>query len=317
MNAVAVLSASGKKLMPTTSYRARKLLKKKRAVIYQYRPVFTIQLTDRKEGDTQPIEYCCDTGYSHIGLSIKSGRHEYVSGQRDLLPDEPEKHNDQRKQRRTRRNRLRYRKPRFNNRKGMVCKDGFAPSIRNKRDRHILLFQKYSEVLPVTSAVFEMGQFDTQALKAMEEGKPLPEGTDYQHGERYGTATLREAVFARDHYTCICCKKNAFKDNAILHVHHIGFWKGDRTNRLANLGTVCDRCHTPKNHKPGGKLYGLEPKLKTFKGATFMTMVRWDMLKKLKETVPDVEIHITYGAATKHPKAAAGSAGQDMSCGQG
>ena len=42
-----------------------------------------------------------------------------------------------------------------------------------------------------------MGNFDTQVLKAKEEGRPLPQGVDYQHGERYSIATLREAVFAR------------------------------------------------------------------------------------------------------------------------
>ena len=62
MDTVAVISASGEKLMPTNSYRARKLLNAKRAVKYQYSPVFTIQLVDTREvGYTQPIEYKCDT----------------------------------------------------------------------------------------------------------------------------------------------------------------------------------------------------------------------------------------------------------------
>lgn len=57
MDAVAVVSASGKRLMPTNSYRARKLLKSSRARIYKYRPAFTIQLLDRRDGYTQPMEY--------------------------------------------------------------------------------------------------------------------------------------------------------------------------------------------------------------------------------------------------------------------
>lgn len=303
METVAVISASDKKLMPTNSYRARKLLKKGRAVVYKYRPVFTIRLLDREDGETQPMEYCCDTGYQHIGVSVKSRKHEYVNRQYDLLSDETEHHNDCRKYRRDRRNRkTRYREARWNNRKSLICKDGFAPSIRNKRDRHVDLFYSFYEVMPVTSAVFEMGQFDTQVLKAMEEGKPLPQGTDYQQGERYGIATLREAVFTRDGYQCIVCKKTPFKDHIVLHVHHVGFWKGDRTNRMGNLATVGSCCHTPKNHKPGGKLYGLNPKLKPFKGATFMTMVRYSMFRQLQETALDVEFYMTYGAATKQAR---------------
>lgn len=295
---VAVLSKTGIRLMPTTNYKARKLLKSGRAVIYQYRP-FAIRLLDREDGDVQPVEFKEDTGYGHIGVSICSEKREYYSEQRDLLTDEPERHNDCRKYRRSRRNHLRYRKPRFDNRKGMIVKDGFAPSIRNKRDRHIDIFLMYHKVVPITKATFEMGQFDTQLLKAIAEGKPLPEGSDYQHGERYGTETLREAVFTRDGYKCICCKRTPFKDGAILHIHHVGFWKGDRTNRLSNLATVCEKCHISKNHKPDGKLYGLEPKLPNMSPATFMTMVRFDMFRRLKELAPDVEFHMTYGAKTK------------------
>ena len=299
MDTVAVISASGRKLMPTNSYRARRLLKSKRAVIHKYRPVFTIKLVDRTNGYTQQIEYKCDTGYQNIGISICSDTKEFVNEQRDLLKDEVKRHSDSRKYRRTRRNRLRYRKKRFDNRRGMISGDGFAPSIRNKRDVHIHLYEEYYKVFPITKAVFETGQFDTQVLKAVEAGLPIPDGTDYQRGEQYGYATLREAVFARDNYKCICCGKSAIKDGVKLRIHHIGYLSGDRSNRMVNLGSVCENCHTSKNHKPGGKLYSLKPELKTFKGATFMTTVRYSMVKQLKVMTPTVDIKVTYGAATK------------------
>ena len=47
---VAVVTNTGRPLMPTSTYRARKLLKGGRAVIYKYRPYFTIMLVDRKKG---------------------------------------------------------------------------------------------------------------------------------------------------------------------------------------------------------------------------------------------------------------------------
>lgn len=285
--------------MPTNSYRARRLLKSRRAVIYKYRPVFTIKLADRTDGYTQPIEYKCDTGYQNIGISICSDTKEFVNEQRVLLKDEVKRHSGSRKYRRTRRNRLRYRKKRFDNRRGMISRDGFTPSIRNKRDVHVRLYEEYYKIFPITKAVFEMGQFDTQVLKAIEAGLPVPKGTDYQRGEQYGYATLREAVFARDDYKCICCGKSAIKDGVKLRIHHIGYLSGDRSNRMANLGSVCENCHTPKNHKESGKLYNLKPKLKEFKGATFMTTVRYSMVKNLKAATPNVDIKVTYGAATK------------------
>ncbi|NLH92564.1 MAG: hypothetical protein GX481_08980 [Atopobium sp.] len=48
---VEVLGSSGKRLKLTSSYRARKLIQRGKAVIFSYRPVFTIQLTDREDED--------------------------------------------------------------------------------------------------------------------------------------------------------------------------------------------------------------------------------------------------------------------------
>ncbi len=270
---VAVVGSTGIPLMPTNIKRARKLLKAGRAVIYRHSPVFTIRLLDREPGETQPIEYCCNTGYLHVGVSAASQKHEYAGAEYHLLEDEPERHRARRQYRRTRRSRKRYRKPRFDNRRASKKEGWLAPSIKNKMERQIWLFEKYKEVFPITDAVFEMGQFDIQALKAVSEGKPLPRGTDYQHGGRYGIATLREAVFTRDGHACVFCGRG-IKEHAVLHVHHIGFWKGDHSDRLSNLATACEKCHTPKEHKPGGKLYGAAPKLKPFRGATFMTTER-------------------------------------------
>ena len=120
---VAVVSNCGIPMMPTTEFRARRLLKKGRAVIFQYRP-FTIKILDREAGETQPVEYKCDTGYQYIGISICSEKREFVNEQRDMLPDEVERHTKCRKYRRDRRNRKRYRKARFSNRRGKYARMG-------------------------------------------------------------------------------------------------------------------------------------------------------------------------------------------------
>lgn len=297
---VAVMSKTGMRLMPTSEYRARKLLKSKKATVYRYNP-FTIQLTERETGDVQTVELCMDTGYLHIGTSVKSEKHEYLGVQIDTLTDEKQKHDACRMYRRQRRSRKRYRQSRFNNRKRS---DGWiAPSLEHKKDIHIQTISRICNAMPITNITLEMGNFDTQVLKALEENRPLPQGTDYQHGERYGIATLREAVFARDKYTCQCCRKT-IADGAILHVHHIIYRSRGGTNRMSNLATVCDRCHTPANHKPGGRLYNWKPKIASFKGATFMTAVRWKMYNEVKSKFSDINIHITYGAETKEQRRA-------------
>lgn len=295
---VAVIASTGIRLMPTTEMRARKLLKSGRARIYSHKPMFTIQLLDRENGDVQEVELKCDTGYLHIGMSGCSQKHEYVSIQYDLLKDEVSKHENQRMYRRQRRSRLRYRKPRFDNRK--KPEGWLAPSLEHKRDAHIRLIVQYCSVLPVSSIILEMGQFDTQALKAIEEGKPIPQGEGYQHGERYGIATLREATFSRDDHACQICGKG-IKDGAILRVHHIGFWRNDHSDRLSNLLTVCDKCHSQKNHQKGGKLWGLKSS-KGLHEAAFMNTVKWQIYEMVKTLLPDIKVGITYGAMTKEKR---------------
>ena len=298
---VCVVANNGTQLMPTTNAKARKLLQNGRAKIFKYDP-FTIMILDRSFGYTQPIEFKYDSGYGHIGLSICSEKREFKRVEICPLKDEPEKHNDQRKYRRTRRNRLRYRKPRFNNRKKK--KGWLAPSLQHKVDLHVYWFKKYLTVMPITSVVVEVGSFDTQRLAAIANGEELLVGTDYQHGEQYDFYTFRDAVFSRDHYTCQCCKRNISNTkDLVLHTHHIGYWKHDRSNRVSNLLTVCSKCHTPTNHQPSGKLYGLKSKSKNLPKAAFMNSVRYLLIDEIKDVINkqnnNTEVHVTYGSMTK------------------
>ena len=295
MQDVFVIALDGTKLMPTNRAKARIFLKKGKAIIYKHTP-FTIKLTYESEKNVQPIEFCEDTGAQHIGVSIKSEKHEYVHAQYDHLKNETEKHNDQRMYRRMRRNRKRYRKPRFENRK--KPNEWLAPTVEHKKDNHIRIFNMFYEVCPITTAIFETGQFDPAALQAMEETGEVLQGRDYQRGKKYGLANLREAVFKRDNYHCHICGKGV-EDGVILHAHHIRYRSQGGTDRINNLLTVCSRCHTPKNHKPGGKLYGLQPVSGTYKDATFMNVVRWFIIDEIRELYPDIEVNNTYGAYTK------------------
>ena len=301
MDVVYVISKYGERLMPTSRRgKVAHMLKDGRAVIYSRNP-FTIQLTYDSTTYVQPIEVCQDTGYQHIGVSVKSESTEYVSAQYDLLKNERENHDDCRKYRRTRRNRKRYRAPRFNNRRSSKRPGWLAPSLKNKADRHVDIIEKIVAVAPVTSVVVEVGQFDTQVLKSVNEGKPIPEGLDYQHGPRYGIDTLREAVFQRDGHTCQFCKRG-LKEGAILHAHHAYFWRGQHGDSVDELITCCEKCHTSKNHKPGGKLWGFDKGLKKYSGAAFMNTVRWYIYNRLKNDLPGIEVRATYGAVTKRAR---------------
>ena len=117
MGAVFVVDKNGKPLMPTYSKpKVRRMLKDGRAEIFRHEP-FTIQLTQRAGGYTQPVHYDTDSGYQYAGVSVKSEKHEFLHMQADMLEDEKGRYDDRRKYRCTRRNRLRHRPPRFDNRR--------------------------------------------------------------------------------------------------------------------------------------------------------------------------------------------------------
>lgn len=300
---VCVLSNSGERLMPTFRLgKVRHLLKDGKAKIVKHHP-FTIQLLYDSKANTQPIEICEDVGYNYIGISVKSESHEYVSAQYDTLQDEKEHHDDCRKYRRTRRNRLRYRKPRFDNRKR--SEGWLAPSLEHKKEPNVNVIKMYCEVMPITHATVEVGSFDTMLLQAIQKGKSKPEGVDYQKGPRYNLATLREAVFYRDNYTCqVCGRKIA--DGAILHMHHMFYWKGRHGYQLDELVTACEKCHTPANHQKGGKLYGFGEDIKfaNLSGAAFMNTVRWQIVNVLYAAFGKPFVTFTYGAMTKEKRIA-------------
>lgn len=288
--------------MPTFRLgKVRHLLKNGRAKIVKHHP-FTIQLRYDSRNYVQPVEICEDVGYEYIGISVKSQSHEYVSAQYDTLKDEKERHDSCRKYRRTRRNRLRYRKPRFKNRKRVEGR--LAPSLEHKKQLNISLINMYCAVIPIKHITVEVGSFDIALLKAIREGKEIPEGVDCQRGPRYKMATLREAVFYRDNYTCKICGRSTFKDKAILFAHHMFYWKGRHGCSSSELITVCGKCHTPTNHKKGGKLFGFGKNLKfaDLSGAAFMNAVRWQIVNKLRNTYGKEFVSITYGAMTKEQR---------------
>ena len=293
MNTVFVVANDGTKLMPTDIKHARKLMKKHKAVIFKHQPL-TIKLTHDSEHNVQPIEFKEDTGDHYVGVSLCSEKHEFVSAEYKLLHDEPERHNDCRKYRRTRRNRKRYRKDRFNNRR--MHEGWLAPSVRHKKDAHIQIFKMYNDVLQITNAVFEVGSFDTHALREYEEHGVVITGTDYQRGERYGYETLKLAVLHKQGYICPVCGKSLIGCRIAL--HHKGYLKQDRSNRLSNLAAVHDYEHTSANHQKGGALYKLKPDTKSYAGAAFMNTVRWYIVNEMKKLFPDVKTAHTYGAET-------------------
>ena len=297
---VYVLNKYGEPLMPTTRYgRVRRLLRKGLAVVVDYRP-FIIQLTYDTPDGVQEVSLGVDAGTKYVGLSATTKKKVLFEAELLLRSDIVEKLSTRREFRRARRNRkTRYRKARFLNRTKSKNPGWIAPSVQQKVDCHIHWISKICKFLPIKKIIVETAQFDTQLLKAQEQGLPLPQGTDYQKGEQLGFYNVREYVLFRDGHKCQCCKGKP-KNNK-LHVHHIESRKtgGDAPN---NLITLCSECHA-KYHRGEIKLFNNARRGTSLRDAAVMGLMRKSVFGQLEKllgnTIPCFE---TYGYITKHTR---------------
>lgn len=285
---VYVLNQNGQPLMPTKNHaKVRVLLKQGKARMINKCP-FTIQLLYSSTNYTQKVTLGIDSGSEHIGISATTKDKVLYEADVELRNDIVDLISTRRELRRSRRHRkLRYRKPRFNNRKR--SEGWLAPSVKQKVDSHITMIAKVHKILPISNIVVEVASFDIQKIK-----NPEISNTDYQQGEQLGFWNVREYVLFRDGHMCQCCKGKS-KDK-ILNVHHIESRKtgGNTPN---NLITLCETCHNG-HHKGIVKLPKTIHRGMSFKDATFMGIMRWALYEKLKIIYSNVKL--TYGYITKN-----------------
>ena len=295
---VYVKSIDDKALMPTSNAKARKLLKQKKAKVVSLRP-FVIKLTYKTKTEyTQKLHLGIDSGYSNIGFSVIDAKQEYIAGEVKLLEGMKDRLCAKRSYRRARRNRLRYRKPRWNNRVKSKKKGWLAPSLKHKLDTHIKFIDYLKSILPIGKITIEVANFDIQKMK-----NPSISGKEYQEGDMLGFWNVREFVLHRDGHKCQNpnCKHKDKDKKQILKVHHIIYRSKGGTDRPENLITLCSKCHTHANHKEGKFLYDWcmnGKKVRGFKDATFMNIVRRYLVDELKSKYDNV--FITYGYITKN-----------------
>jgi len=282
---VYVVNQRNQPLMPCGTVKARKLLKQGRAKVFKRTP-FTIQLLFATGETKQEIVLGVDAGSKIIGLSAITDKKEVFSAEVELRNNIVDLLSTRRQNRKTRRNRLRYRQPRFLNRVGSKKKGWLAPSIENKIQTHLKIIEKIHKILPVTKIVVETASFDIQKIK-----NPKISGQEYQQGEQLNFYNVREYVFFRDEHQCQGRKDCKCK---ILNVHHIESRKtgGNSPN---NLITLCEECHRAFHE---GKLKLNLKRGKSFRDAAFMGIMRRTFYNKLKELYSQVQL--TYGYITKN-----------------
>lgn len=275
---VFVKSLHGFPLMPCTQAKARRLIKADKAKIIKLYP-FTIQLNFECENVVQDVNLGVDTGFGNIGFSCVSDKNELISGTIILDPRTSERLGERAMYRRGRRNKLWYRKPRFNNRKR--GENRLPPSTQRRYDTHLNIINRMRQLMPISKVIIETANFDIQKIE-----NPDIEGVGYQQGDMYGYQNMRSYLLAREKGLCQICGKEFTKGNT-SHIHHIIERAKGGTDRANNLALLHQKCHIDL-HKKGLKL---KPN-KQYKPNTFMSIIR----KRFRQDVAD--LHVTYGYKT-------------------
>ena len=286
---VYVISKQGTPLMPTERFgKVRRMLKNSLAHVVRRIP-FTIQLDYDTTDFTQPITLGIDAGSKHIGVSATKTEKELYAADVELRNDIVDKLSTRREQRRTRRSRLRYLKPRFDNRVSSKKEGWLAPSVENKVHTHMSVVKNVCKILPVSNIVVETASFDMQKIKHLD-----IQGEEYQQGEQFGFWNVREYVLWRDGHVCQHCHGKS-KD-PVLNVHHLESRKtgGDAPS---NLITLCETCHKAYHR---GKFELKIKRGKPLRDAAFMGIMRCVFYKRLKKEYPNVSM--TFGYITKNTR---------------
>lgn len=277
---VSVLNMRREPIMPTSQAKAKHLVRDGKAKVIQRNP-FTIQLKYPTGEAKQYIILGIDAGYSMIGFSAITKKRELICGEVKLRKNISKLLEQKKNYRRTRRNKLWHRPPRFANRGR--AKGWLPPTIRHKLDSHIRIVEEMKRFLPITKVVVEVANFDIAKIK-----NPLIKGKEYQQGEQLGFWNVREYVLHRDNHSCQHCSGK--KKDKVLQVHHINGRKEGATDKPDELLTVCKKCHD--EHHEGIDIISNKA-IRQFKPESFMSTIHWKLVNILN-------CEYTFGYITKH-----------------
>lgn len=242
---VFVLDQKKHPLMPCTPKRARLLLARGRAVVHRVQP-FIIRLKDRRVEDSvlQPLALKVDPGSKTTGVALarveqtEAGaiHHAVFLAEVSHRGQQVHKHKVIQKNARRRRRcaNLRYRVPRFDNRRIPV--GWLPPSLRSRIGNIVNWTGRLVRWSPANRIEVERVRFDTQLLQ-----DPEISGIQYQQGERAGWEA-RAYVLLKYGYRCAYCGKTGCP----FELDHILPRSRGGSNRIANLALCCHDCNAAK-----------------------------------------------------------------------
>lgn len=284
MQRVFVLDKNKNPLTPCHPARARQLLREGKAAIFRKIP-FTIILKDRtvKESTVPPMRVKIDPGSKTTGIAlVQTGGKVLWAGEVTHRGQQIKKLLDSRRAvRKHRRSKLRYRPPRFNNRR--KPKGWLPPSLNSRVDNILTWTLRLSKFAQVNAISMELVRFDMQKME-----NPEISGVEYQQGELMGYE-VREYLLEKWDRKCAYCGAK----NVPLEIEHIIPKSRGGSNRVSNLTISCRPCNEDKNALTA-KEYGYpliqEKAKKSLRDAAAVNATRWKLWRELTKLGLPVEV---------------------------
>ncbi|RJO61781.1 MAG: HNH endonuclease [Dehalococcoidia bacterium] len=237
---------------------------------------FVIQLNYHAPEYTQPIAAKLDAGFKRGGVALQSNgkitfRGEIIHRRYVNQPTKGQVMVVRRQRRRARRYRIRYRAPRFDNRRRP--EGWLPPTIKARADAQVNVLKVLARYAPVTRAIIEVGSFDAHK---MQNPDVKPEG--YQNGRQKGFKNTKAYIKARDR-RCVNCGAE------IEEVHHLKQRVKGGADNPDNLVGLCKKCHRLATM---GKLkLNLTPG-RELKGAAFINAAKNYIVSQVRRFAPEV-----------------------------
>lgn len=287
---VFVLDKKKQPLMPCSEKRARLLLNRGKARIHRMYP-FTIRLSERIGGDTQPVGIGIDPGSKQTGLAVfrMEDRIRFALVLLELthrgrkISENLLKRKGFRRQRRAH---LWYRKAGLSETRK---KGGWlAPSLLHRVENVMSWVDRLKKLVPVQAIFQELVRFDMQSIE-----NPEISGVEYQQGTLQGYE-IRECLLEKWGRKCSYCGA----ENVPLQIEHIHPKAKGGTNRISNLCLSCEPCNTKKGTQPVEKFLKRKPEVlekieaqakRPLKDAAAVNSTRWKLWVELNKTGLPVE----------------------------
>jgi 5-methylcytosine-specific restriction endonuclease McrA len=189
---------------------------------------------------------------------------------------------------------LRYRAPRFNNRRRQ--QGWLAPSLQHRVNTTCSWVSRLRKWAPVTAISQELVKFDMQKMQ-----NPEISGIEYQHGTLQGVE-IKEYLLEKWGHKCAYCGA----ENVPLEVEHIQPKSKGGSNRVSNLTIACHDCNQRKDKIPIEQFLSKKPELahkilaqtkESLRDAAAVNSTRWALYNTLKTT--GLEVEVASGGRTK------------------